>query len=254
MLLGLVVLLVAEEPQVTRFLRAAFNQAGAELCECRRAHEAVDVVEARRPALVLLDLRVPGTTHVEATRLLRQHTAVPLLAFSDRVGEQMTIDVLDAGADDYLTLPLSRGEMLARARAMLRRARQPATGRGTETFRLGGLEVDFAAREVKVHGQAVHLTPTEYKLLGVLIRSAGSVVPHERLLTEVWGPGVVDHVQYLRVYMKQLRQKLERAPTEPRYLVTEPAIGYRLRVPSARFDDDGVRRPLPPAAGRHRVS
>jgi two-component system KDP operon response regulator KdpE len=122
--------------------------------------------------------------------------------------------------------------MLARIRAALRRSLRFRVQKPQDSFRVGALEVDFAAREVRIHGKAIHLTPTEYKLLGVLIESAGKVVTHQRLLQQVWGPAALDQVQYLRVYMKQLRRKLEPAPTFPQYLVTEPAVGYRLRLPA----------------------
>jgi two-component system KDP operon response regulator KdpE len=242
MMADLVVLLVAEEPESTRSVRIAFNQLGVELYECRRARDAGSLIESKHPALVLLDLRVPGTTGVEATALLREFTTAPLLAFSDVTEEQAKISVLDAGADDYLTVPLSRGEMLARARALLRRTHHFESGSAEALFRLGSLEVDFVARDVRVRGKSIHLTPTEYRLLGVLIAAAGRVVTHKALLSEVWGPSAVDQVQYLRVYMKQLRQKLERAPSEPRFLVTEPAVGYRLRMPILDFERDRSER------------
>jgi two-component system KDP operon response regulator KdpE len=243
---GRLVLLVAEEQQLTRWLRVAFNQLRVELCECQHVRDAHDLVEEKHPEVVLLDLRVPGMSNVEAIRALREQTTAAMLAYSDVADEQARIDVLDAGADDYLTIPFGRGELLARIRAVLRRVRRFDPAQSEETFRLGGLEVDFLAREVRVHGKTIHLTPTEYKLLGVLIASAGRVVPHAELLSQVWGPDSVDEIQYLRVYMKQLRQKLEHATTGPRYLVTEPSVGYRLRLPTPR--PDPRERLLRPAA------
>ncbi len=231
-MLGQLALLIAEEPQLRRLLRVTLNHHGAQLMECRRADEGVELIELHHPDVLLLDLRGCEKLGVPATRLLRGSTEAPLVALAGSDEERQKIAVLDAGADDYLTLPFSRGELLARMRASLRRSlrfrNQPTRG----SFRVGALEVNFTAREVKLHGKSVHLTPTEYKLLGVLIASAGKVVTHQRLLYEVWGPTSVDQIQYLRVYMKQLRRKLEAAPTVPRYLVTEPAVGYRLRLPA----------------------
>jgi two-component system, OmpR family, KDP operon response regulator KdpE len=231
-MLGQVVLLIVEEPQLRRLLRVTLNHQGAQLVECRRARDAVELVEAHRPDLVLLDVRLPGTGAVDATSVLRLRTDAPIIAFSDRDEEPQKVAVFDAGADDYLTIPFGSSEMLARLRAIMRRSARFRVQKPRDSFRVGALEVDFVAREVRLHGKAIHLTPTEYKLLGVLIESAGKVVTHQRLLEEVWGPAAVAQVQYLRVYMKQLRRKLELAPTFPHYLVTEPAVGYRLRLPA----------------------
>jgi two-component system KDP operon response regulator KdpE len=231
-MLGQVVLLIADEPQLRRLLRVTLNHHGAQLLESRRAREGAELVELHRPDLVLLDLRLSDMSGAEATLLVRDRTDAPLITLSDNDDEQQKIAAFDAGADDYLTIPFSHGELLARIRAALRRSLRFRTQQPHDSFRVGALEVDFVAREVRLHGKSIHLTPTEYKLLGVLIASAGHVVTHQRLLREVWGPASVDQVQYLRVYMKQLRRKLERAPTFPQYLVTEPAIGYRLRLPA----------------------
>jgi len=231
-MLGQMVLLVAEEPQLRRLLRVTLNHQGAQLIECRRALDAPELIEAHHPDLVLLDLRVPDAAGPDATSALREHTEAAIIALADTHDVQQEIAIFDAGADDYLTLPFRPAEMLARIRAALRRSLRYRVQKPQDSFRVGALEVDFVAREVRLHGKSIHLTPTEYKLLGVLIESAGKVVTHQRLLTEVWGPTSVDQVQYLRVYMKQLRRKLEHAPTLPQYLVTEPAVGYRLRLPA----------------------
>lgn len=231
-MLGQVVLLIAKEPQLRRLLRATFNHIGARLLECPTLSDGLESLDAHQPDLVLLDLRTPDMPASTATQVVREHTEVPLFALSDAVEERQKIASFDAGADDYLIIPFSCAEMLARVRAALRRSVRLRAEVQHEAFRVGALEVDFVAREVRVHGKAIHLTPTEYKLLGVLIGSAGKVVTHERLLEEVWGPASVNQVQYLRVYMKQLRRKLEPAATLPQYLVTEPAVGYRLRIPA----------------------
>jgi two-component system, OmpR family, KDP operon response regulator KdpE len=231
-MLGQVVLLVSEDLQMRRLLRVTLNHNGARLVECRRARDALEPVEAHRPDLVLLDLRSGDLDATRATSLLRGRTDAPIIAFSDTDDEPQKIAVFDAGADDYLTIPFSKPEMLARIRAALRRSLRFRVQKPPDSFRVGSLEVDFVAREVRLRGKSIHLTPTEYKLLGVLIESAGKVVTHQRLLLEIWGPDSLDQVQYLRVYMKQLRRKLEHAPSSPQYLVTEPAVGYRLRLPA----------------------
>jgi len=231
-MLGQVALLVAEDPQLRRLLRVTLNHNGARLLECRKARDAVDSIETHRPDIVLVDLSPTNLDPIRTTLFLREHSDAPIIAFSDSQDEPQKIGVFDAGADDYLTIPFSNGEMLARIRAALRRSLRFRVQKPRDSFRVGSLEVDFVAREVRLRGKSIHLTPTEYKLLGVLIESAGKVVTHERLLHEVWGADSIDQVQYLRVYMKQLRRKLELAPTSPQYLVTEPAVGYKLRLPS----------------------
>ena len=232
-MLGQVVLLISEEPTLRRMLRVTLHARGARLLECRRVRESAELIERHRPDLILLDLRLEASRGIATLQWIREHTDNPLVVFSDRDDESTTVGIFDAGADEYVTVPFKNGEMLARLRALVRRSLQTQQQKPGDSFRVGALEVDFAAREVRVRGKSVHLTPTEYKLLGVLIASAGRVVTHQRLLREVWGPDFVEQVQYLRVYMKQLRRKLELAPTAPQYLVTEPAIGYRMRVPPA---------------------
>lgn len=231
-MLGQVVLLIAKEPQLRRLLRVTFNHVGARLLECPTLSAGLESLDVHPPALVLFDLRTCDMPPSDATQLVRQHTEALLFALSDATAARQKIASFDAGADDYLTIPFSCDEMLARVRAALRRSVRLGAEAQHEAFRVGTLEVDFVAREVRVRGKAIHLTPTEFKLLGVLIASAGKVVTHERLLEEVWGPDAVNQVQYLRVYMKQLRRKLEPADALPQYLVTEPAVGYRLRIPA----------------------
>jgi two-component system KDP operon response regulator KdpE len=231
-MLGQVALVIADVPQLRRLLRVTLNHEGAQLFECPHAPEAAELVELHHPDLVLLDVSPSDMSGADATLLLRERTQAPIIALSESNEEDHKVAVFDAGADDFLTLPFSRGELLARIRAALRRSLQFRAQEPGDHFRAGALEVDFLAREVKLRGKSIHLTPTEYELLRVLIASAGKVVSHQRLLQEVWGPAFVDQVQYLRVYVKQLRRKLELAPTAPRYLVTEPAVGYRLRIPA----------------------
>jgi two-component system KDP operon response regulator KdpE len=163
---------------------------------------------------------------VEVVKRLREWTHVPVIILSARAQEQDKIAALDAGADDYVTKPFSIGELLARLRVALRHAAAGASGE--QTFQSGAFRMDLAARRVEVDGNEVHLTPIEYRLLAALVRNAGKVLTHRQLLKEVWGPAFVEHAHYLRIYMAQLRRKLEADPTQPRLLLTEPGVGYRL--------------------------
>ncbi|MCW5832944.1 MAG: winged helix-turn-helix domain-containing protein, partial [Labilithrix sp.] len=185
---------------------------------------------ARAPDVILLDLGLPDLDGIEVTRRLREWTRTPIIVLSARGREEDKIDALDAGADDYLTKPFSVGELLARIRVALRHTAEVTAGREEPVFSLDDLRVDLGARQVFVGSAEVHLTPTEYRLLTTLIEHAGKVVTHRQLLKEVWGPSYVEHTQYLRVFMGQLRQKLEPEPAKPRYLVNEPGVGYRLKV------------------------
>jgi two-component system KDP operon response regulator KdpE len=179
--------------------------------------------------VILLDLGLPDGDGIDLTRRLREWSPTPVIVISARGRESDKVAALDAGADDYLTKPFAVGELLARIRVALRHADRTA-GKGDEPyFEVGELHIDRARREVKVGGRAVHLTPTEYKLLATLVRWAGRVVTHGQLLREVWGVHAVGHAQYLRVYMGQLRHKIESDPARPRWLLTEPGVGYRLR-------------------------
>ena len=179
------------------------------------------------PDLILLDLGLPDMDGVEVCRRLREWTRIPIIVISARGQERDKIEALDAGADDYLTKPFGVGELMARVRVALRRG-QKAAEPGASVFAFGNVVVDFSARRVTRDGEAVHLTPIEYRLLGVLIANVGRVLTHRALLREVWGPSHSDHTHYLRVYMGQLRQKLEDDPAQPRHLLTETGVGYRL--------------------------
>jgi two-component system KDP operon response regulator KdpE len=221
------VLVVDDEPQLRRFLRAALPAQGYRLIEAETGRAALVEAAARTPDLVLLDLGLPDLDGVEVTRRLREWSAVPIIVLSARGQEGDKIQALDAGADDYVTKPFGTGELLARMRVALRRA---ATGENAEpVFRAGELEVDFATRRVHVGPREVRLTRTEYNLLALLARHAGKVLTHRQLLKEVWGPNAVSETHYLRVYMGQLRHKLEADPARPRWLLTETGVGYRLQ-------------------------
>jgi two-component system KDP operon response regulator KdpE len=224
------VLLIEDEPQMRRFLRAALGAQDYRLVEAATAREGLAQAASRNPDIVLLDLGLPDRDGLEITRELRQWSAAPIIVLSARHREQDKVEALDLGADDYLTKPFGVEELLARIRVALRHAAQPAGGPLEPVFEAGDLRVDLARREVRRGGQEVHLTPTEYKLLTLLIRHAGKVLTHRQLLKEVWGVNYADQSHYVRVYMAQLRQKLENDPARPRLLITEPGVGYRLRT------------------------
>lgn len=224
------ILLVEDDPQIRRFLRAALPPHGFRLFEAENGEDALVQAATRGPDVVLLDLGLPDLDGLEVTRRIRAWSRVPIVVLSARGLERDKVAALDAGADDYLTKPFGVEELLARLRVALRHAAQVGGGVPGATFRTGDLEVDLAARVVSVDGKEVHLTPTEFKLLALLVRHAGKVVTQRQLLTEVWGPGAVGNPHYLRVQMHGLRHKIEAEPARPRYLITEPGVGYRLRV------------------------
>jgi two-component system, OmpR family, KDP operon response regulator KdpE len=225
---GRLVLVVEDEPQVLRFLRASLSAHGYRLVEAVTGQQAVVEAATRLPDIVLLDLGLPDLDGVEVARRLREWSAVPIIVLSARGLESDKILALDAGADDYLTKPFGTGELLARMRVALRHAARGAEGIGDAAFETGELRVDLAARRVFVKGEEVRLTRTEYNLLATLARHAGKVLTHRQLLQEVWGPGATGQSHYLRVYMGQLRHKLEHDAARPRYLLTETGVGYRL--------------------------
>lgn len=223
------ILLIEDEPQMRRFLRAALGAHEYRLVEATTAREGLAQAASRNPDVVLLDLGLPDRDGLEVARELREWSGVPIIVLSARGQEQDKVAALDLGADDYLTKPFGVDELLARIRVALRHAAQPVGGPPEPLFEAGDLRVDLVRREVRRGGQEVHLTPTEYKLLTLLIRHAGKVITHRQLLKEVWGVNYADQSHYVRVYMAQLRQKLEKDPSRPRLLITEPGVGYRLR-------------------------
>ncbi|HTQ04659.1 MAG TPA: response regulator [Polyangiaceae bacterium] len=227
------VLVIEDEVAMRRLLQVTLSHHGYRLLEATTAREGTYIAQRRQPDLVLLDLGLPDASGVEVTDTIRRTSEVPIIVISARDAEDQKISALDAGADDYITKPFAPGELLARMRVAIRRSIRHDHVLPAGAFCVGELAVDFDARRVRVGRREVHLTPTEYKLLGVLIASAGKVVTHRQLLHEVWGPGSVDRVEYLRVFMKQLRSKLESRPGAPEYLLTEPAVGYRLHCPAA---------------------
>jgi two-component system KDP operon response regulator KdpE len=224
------VLVVEDEPQVMRFLRATLPDHGYRMVEAATGAEALVEASTRGPDLVLLDLGLPDLDGVEVTRRIREWSAVPILVVSARGQERDKVEALDAGADDYLTKPFGTEELLARMRVALRHASRVRGEEGESVFEAGELRVDLGARLVFLRGEEVRLTRTEYRLLAVLVQNAGRVVTHRQVLREVWGPGSSSETHYLRVYMAQLRHKLEDDPAQPRYLLTETGVGYRLRT------------------------
>ena len=225
-----VILLIEDEVQMRRFLKVSLTSNGYDLIEAETAKDGLSQAAARNPDLILLDLGLPDLDGLAVTERLREWTKTPVIVISARGQEEDKIRALDAGADDYLTKPFGVGELLARIRVALRHA--STTDGGDSRFTVGDLTVDLGRRQVLVGEREVHLTPFEYKLLATLVRHAGRVVTHRQLLREVWGPNSSDQTQYLRVYMGQLRHKLERDPSRPRHLLTEPGVGYRLHAES----------------------
>lgn len=225
---GPTVLLVEDEAQMRRFLRASLTASGFNLIEASTAAEGLSLAASHNPELILLDLGLPDEDGVSLTRKLREWSRTPIIIISARGREASKVEALDAGADDYLTKPFGVSELLARMRVALRHAAL-AGGAPAPVFDFGGLHLDCARREVKLDGKDVHLTPLEYRLLSLLAQHAGKVLTHGHILREVWGPGHAEQTHYLRVYMAQLRRKLEPDPARPRLLMTEPGVGYRLR-------------------------
>jgi two-component system, OmpR family, KDP operon response regulator KdpE len=223
------VLIIEDEPNMRRFLRTTLRGNGFQVVEAGSAREGLVQAAGRNPEVILLDLGLPDRDGREVTRELRRTTRAPIIIVSARGQEHEKVALLDLGADDYLTKPFGAGELLARMRVALRHAAQPPAGLEEPIYLAGGVTVDAIRRQVFRDGQEVHLTPTEYKLLATLIRHAGRVLTHRQLLHEVWGANYVGQTHYLRVYMAQLRHKLEQDSARPRFLLTEPGIGYRLR-------------------------
>ena len=223
------VLVVEDEPQIVRFLRATLPPHGYRMIETTTGEGALVEASVRTPDLVLLDLGLPDMDGVEVVRRIRGWSAMPIVVVSARGQETDKVEALDAGADDYLTKPFGTSELLARMRVALRHSSRVQDS-GEAVVEAGSLRVDLAARVVYRAGEEVRLTRTEYRLVAALAQHAGKVLTHRQLLREVWGPGSLQETQYLRVYMAQLRHKLEDDPARPRHLLTETGVGYRLKT------------------------
>lgn len=227
-----VAILIEDERQIRRFVRTALEAEGWAVVEAETMSQGLAEAGTRKPDLIILDLGLPDGDGMEFLQELRGWSKVPVIVLSARVGEQDKIEALDGGADDYLTKPFSVGELLARVRAASRR-RLDGGAESAAVFEFGDVKVDLSRRTVEKRGAPIHLTPTEYRLLTLLIANAGKVLTHRQILREVWGPSHSEDGHYVRVYMGHLRQKLEDEPAQPRHILTETAVGYRL-VQSAR--------------------
>ena len=224
-----VAVLIEDERQIRRFVRAALESEGWSVHESDTLKQGLVEAGTRKPDVVIVDLGLPDGDGVDLIRDLRTWSGVPVIVLSARSDESDKVEALDAGADDYLTKPFGVAELLARVRATVRRRAQPA-GSEKPAITFGDIEVDLVARTVKRQGELVHLTPIEYRLLALLIANAGRVLTHRQILRDVWGPSHVESPHYVRVYMGHLREKLEDDPAQPRHLITETAVGYRLVV------------------------
>ncbi len=220
-------LLVEDEPQIRRFVRAALEDEGWHVHEAATVQRGLSDAGTRSPDLIILDLGLPDGDGIDFINDVRKWSNVPVIVLSARTGESDKIAALDAGADDYLSKPFSVGELQARVRATLRRQRQPDVD-NAGLVHFGDVAVDLKDRRVTKAGTGVHLTPTEYRLLAVMVAGAGKVLTNPQLLRSVWGPSHTDDGHYLRIYMGHLRHKLEDNPAQPRYLLTETGVGYRL--------------------------
>jgi len=226
------ILVVDDEPQIRRVMRTTLTATGYEVSDARSGEEAVEKLGDEKFDLILLDVNLPGMSGLEACRVIRRESLVPdvsIIMLTVRNAEKDKVEALDAGADDYVVKPFGTPELLARIRAALRRAPLPQDA--PQRISLRDVEVDFVSRQVTVRGRNVRLTPKEFDLLRYLVTHPNKVITHRELLQAVWGPDYGDEVEYLRVFVNQLRKKIEPQPAKPRYLLTEPWVGYRLNLP-----------------------
>jgi len=223
-----IVVLIEDEPQIRRFLRATLTGQGYRLFEATTGADGLVEVGSRQPDVVIVDLGLPDIDGIDVIRRLREWTDVPIIVLSARGQERDKVTALDVGADDYVSKPFGAGELLARIRVALRHTAGASHEGDDAAFQVGELRLDLLRRQVFVGDREVRLTPIEYKLLATLVRHAGKVVTHAQLLRDVWGPTHIDQAHYVRVYLAHLRHKLEAEPARPRYLLTEPGVGYRL--------------------------
>ncbi len=225
------ILAVDDEPRVLKLLKANLESSGYKVLTAADGEEAIDMVERHLPNLVILDLMLPKMDGYAACRRIREFSSVPIIMLTARSAQVDLIHGFEVGADDYLTKPFSVTELLMRVQAVLRRSKWPEEIVSRQGFRTGPIEIDFAQHRVTVDGEPVKLTPTEYRLLAYLASNANRVILHRELLRAVWGPEYGEETEYLRVYMRYLRQKLEPEPSNPRYLLTQPGAGYMLYQP-----------------------
>ena len=223
------ILVVDDEPQLRRVMRTTLTDLGYSVIDAKTGEDALEILRHDQPDLVLLDLNMPGIGGLETCRAIRESSEVPIIILSVRNTEREKVQALDAGADDYVSKPFGIQELLARIRAALRRS--PAAGENElSVFRTDDLEIDFSARRVMVAGKSARLTPKEFDLLRMLVANPNKAIPHRKLLQTVWGPDYGDEVEYLRFFVNQLRKKIEPQPSKPKYLLTEPWVGYRFET------------------------
>jgi two-component system KDP operon response regulator KdpE len=223
------VLVVEDEPQMRRFIRASMTAHGYQVAEASTGAEAVALATSRAPEVILLDLGLPDGDGIDLTRRFREWSRIPIIVISARGLEDDKVAALDAGADDYLTKPFSVNELLARVRVALRHAHVRDSVPEDAILEFAELRIDLARREVSVSGREVHLTPIEYRLLVLLARNAGRVLTHRQIIKEIWGASYAGQSHHVRVHMAELRKKIEKDPARPSLLMTEPGVGYRLR-------------------------
>ncbi len=223
------ILIIEDDPPIRRFLHVSLSSHSYEVMDAQTGKDGLMQAIQQPPEVVILDLGLPDMEGVEVIRQLRDWSAVPIIVVSARGQEKDKVTALDAGADDYLTKPFSIGELLARLRVAMRHSAVIKNGsQAISQFVIGDLRVDLALRRVFVGDNEIHLTPHEYRLLTILVQHVGKVLTHQFLLKEIWGPSDVDQTHYLRIFMANLRRKIERDPAQPRYLLTEQGVGYRL--------------------------
>jgi two-component system KDP operon response regulator KdpE len=225
-----VIIVIEDDPPIRKFLRTSLSTQGFTVFEADSGKKGLVEAGMRKPDLMILDLGLPDMDGVDVIKAIRAWSSVPIIVLSARSHEQHKIDALDIGADDYLTKPFGFGELLARIRVALRHATRPQDNLQGDVFTTENLKIDLAKRLVSVDDQDIHLTPIQYRLLAVLVKHAGKVMTHQQILKEVWGPSYQENAHYLRIYMSQLRQKLELDPTQPRFLLTESGVGYRFKI------------------------
>jgi two-component system KDP operon response regulator KdpE len=225
-----IIVVIEDDPPIRRFLRTSLSTQGFIVHEAESGKQGIIEAGVRKPDLLILDLGLPDINGIDVIKAVRSWSEIPIIILSARNGEQQKIDALDAGADDYLTKPFGFGELLARIRVALRHANRTYEQAQNDVFQTANLQMDLLNRIVKIDNQEVHLTPIQYRLLSVLVKHAGKVLTHQQILKEVWGPSYKENSHYLRIYMSQLRQKLEADPTQPKFLLTESGVGYRLKT------------------------
>ena len=225
-----VIIVIEDDPAIRKFLRTSLSTQDFIVFEAETGKQGIIEAGMRKPDLLILDLGLPDMDGVEVIKAVRAWSGMPIIVLSARNHEQHKIDALDLGADDYLTKPFGFGELLARIRVALRHANRTSENPQGELFTTDNLHIDLLNRLVSVDGQEVRLTPIQFRLLSVLVKNVGKVMTHQQILREVWGPSYQENAHYLRIYMSQLRQKLEQNPTQPRYLLTESGVGYRFKI------------------------